>query len=108
MLADSTEAMVRASADRSSERIDAIVEEVIAERLAEGELEECDLTLRELRTIAASFKQTLERRLSPTYRISGADAAGTPRANRAVPAGATRGVYRDPALEPRVPLAVLA
>jgi putative nucleotidyltransferase with HDIG domain len=59
MLADSTEAVVRASADRSSARIDAIVEEVIAERLAEGELEECDLTLRELRTIAASFKQTL-------------------------------------------------
>ncbi len=59
MLADSTEATVRASADRSPERIDAIVEEVLAERLAEGELDECDLTLRELRTIADSFKQTL-------------------------------------------------
>ena len=59
MLADSTEAMVRASDDRSAERIDAIVEEVIAERLAEGELEECDLTLRDIRTVAASFKQTL-------------------------------------------------
>ena len=59
MLADSTEAMVRASADRSSERIDVIVEEVLAERLAEGELEECDLTLRDIRTIAESFKQTL-------------------------------------------------
>jgi putative nucleotidyltransferase with HDIG domain len=59
MLADSTEAMVRASPDRTSDRIDSIVEEVIAERLAEGELEECDLTLRDLRTIAASFKQTL-------------------------------------------------
>ncbi|MEX0787092.1 MAG: HDIG domain-containing metalloprotein [Dehalococcoidia bacterium] len=59
MLADSTEATARASEDRSSERIDQIVEEVIAERLNEGELEECDLTLRDLRTIAASFKQTL-------------------------------------------------
>ena len=59
MLADSTEAMVRANEDRSPERIDAVVEEVIAERLAEGELEECDLTLRDLRTIAESFKQTL-------------------------------------------------
>ena len=59
MLADSTEAMVRASDDRSTERIDVLVEEVIAERLAEGELEECDLTLRNIRTIAASFKQTL-------------------------------------------------
>jgi putative nucleotidyltransferase with HDIG domain len=59
MLADSTEAMARALEDRSPEKIDATVEEVIAERLAEGELEDCDLTLRDLRTIAASFKQTL-------------------------------------------------
>jgi putative nucleotidyltransferase with HDIG domain len=59
MLADSTEAMVRASADRSPERIDALVEEVIAERVAEGELDQCDLTLRDIRTIAESFKQTL-------------------------------------------------
>ena len=59
MLADSTEAMVRASADRSSERIEAIVEEVLAERMAEGELEECDLTMRDMRTIAESFKGTM-------------------------------------------------
>ncbi|MGB2695956.1 MAG: HDIG domain-containing metalloprotein [Dehalococcoidia bacterium] len=59
MLADSTEAMVRASSDRSPERIDEIVEEVMSERLAEGELENCDLTLRDIRTIAESFKQTL-------------------------------------------------
>ena len=52
MLADSTEAMVRASEDRSAERIDVIVDEVVSERLAEGELEECDLTLRDNRTIA--------------------------------------------------------
>lgn len=59
MLADSTEAMVRSSADRSPERIDALVEEVLTERLAEGELDECDLTLRDLRTVAESFKRTL-------------------------------------------------
>jgi hypothetical protein len=59
MLADSTEAMVRASEDRSPERIDQLVEEVIAERLGEGELDESDLTLRDIRTVAESFKQTL-------------------------------------------------
>jgi hypothetical protein len=59
MLADSTEAVVRASEDRSPGRIDAIVEEVIAERLQEGQLDECDLTMRDLRTIAASFKVTM-------------------------------------------------
>jgi putative nucleotidyltransferase with HDIG domain len=59
MLADSTEAMVRAAKDRSHERIEAMVESVIAERLAEGQFDDCDLTLRDLRVIAASFKQNL-------------------------------------------------
>lgn len=59
MLADSTEATARASEDRTPERIDTIVEQVIAERLGEGELDESDLTLRDIRTIAESFKQTL-------------------------------------------------
>lgn len=59
MLADSTEAVVRSSPDRSPPRIDALVEEVIAERVAEGQMDECDLTLRDLRTVADSFKQTM-------------------------------------------------
>jgi cyclic-di-AMP phosphodiesterase PgpH len=59
MLADSTEAMVRAAKDRSQERIDAMVESVIAERLAEGQFDDCDLTLRDLRVIAESFKRSL-------------------------------------------------
>jgi putative nucleotidyltransferase with HDIG domain len=59
MLADSVEAVVRSSRDRSADRIDSLVEAVIAERVAEGQLEECDLTLRDLKTIAESFKSTL-------------------------------------------------
>ncbi|MBI5283746.1 MAG: HDIG domain-containing protein [Chloroflexi bacterium] len=59
MLADSTEAVVRASEDRSPERINQLVEEVLAERIAEGQLDESDLTLRDLRTIADSFKSTM-------------------------------------------------
>ena len=35
------------------------VEEVIAERMAEGQLDDSDLTLRDLRTIAESFKGTM-------------------------------------------------
>ncbi|MGB6896777.1 MAG: HDIG domain-containing metalloprotein, partial [Dehalococcoidia bacterium] len=54
MLADSVEAVVRSSADRSPERIDQLVEEVIAERIAQGQLDDCDLTLRDIRTIAES------------------------------------------------------
>src|SRR5205085_9888862 len=59
MLADSIEAIVRSSHDRSPERIDALVQAVVAERLAEGQLDECDLTLRDLQTVAQSFKATL-------------------------------------------------
>ncbi len=59
MLADSTEAVVRADSDRSPERIRQLVDEVIAERISEGQLDESDLTLRDLRTIAESFKATM-------------------------------------------------
>jgi len=59
MLADSIEAAARAASERSPERIDALVEEVINERIAEGQLDECDLTLRDVRTIADSFKASL-------------------------------------------------
>ncbi|MDA0301001.1 MAG: HDIG domain-containing protein [Chloroflexi bacterium] len=59
MLADASEAAVRAASDRSAERIRAIVEEVIRERLEEGEFDECDLTMRDLRTVADSYVGTL-------------------------------------------------
>jgi len=59
MLADSTEAVVRASPERTPERMNQLVDEVIAERIAEGQLDDSDLTLRDLRTIAESFKQTM-------------------------------------------------
>ncbi len=59
MLADSVEAIVRASKDRSFERIDELVDAVVAERIAEGQMDDCDLTMRDLRTIAETFKATL-------------------------------------------------
>jgi membrane-associated HD superfamily phosphohydrolase len=59
MLADSIEAAARAAAQRSPEQIDALVEDVINERLTEGQLDDCDLTLRDLRAVADSFKASL-------------------------------------------------
>ncbi len=59
MLADSVEAVVRASQDRTPEKMDALVDAVISERVAEGQLNESDLTLSDLRVIAESFKKTL-------------------------------------------------
>ncbi len=59
MLADSCEAAVRAAKERSAGHIDAMVESLIAERLAEGQFDDCDLTLKDLRRVAESFKQSL-------------------------------------------------
>jgi putative nucleotidyltransferase with HDIG domain len=59
MLADASEASVRASDDRSPERIREIVENVIRERVDEGQFDECDLSLRDLRIVADSYVNTL-------------------------------------------------
>lgn len=59
MLADSVEAIVRASKDHSFEKIDELVDQVVSERIAEGQMDDCDLTMRDLRTIAETFKSTL-------------------------------------------------
>lgn len=59
MLADACEAYVRSSPDRSAEAIDRLVDQAIAERVSEGQLDECDLTFRDLRTVGESFKATL-------------------------------------------------
>jgi putative nucleotidyltransferase with HDIG domain len=55
MLADSVEAATRASRDHSPEAINSLVDKIILQRLAEGQLDECDLTLRDLQRIKVSF-----------------------------------------------------
>jgi putative nucleotidyltransferase with HDIG domain len=59
MLADSSEAVARARQEDSTTNIDQLVDAVFAERLAEGQLDECDITMREVQAVAASFKATL-------------------------------------------------
>jgi putative nucleotidyltransferase with HDIG domain len=59
MLADSVEAVVRSSRDRSPERIEALVRAVVGERVAEGQFDECALTLRDLKLIGDAFVATL-------------------------------------------------
>jgi hypothetical protein len=80
MLADSVEATVRSSPDHSPERIDALVEEVISERVAEGQLDDCELTLRDLKMIAESFKATLRGVYHPRLEYPEATAAEKRRA----------------------------
>jgi putative nucleotidyltransferase with HDIG domain len=59
MLADGTEATVRSSADKTPEKINELVDQVFNERLVEGELDESELTLNDIKALAQSFKGTL-------------------------------------------------
>lgn len=59
MLADSCEATVRATPDAAGAKIDGLVESIVAERIAEGQLDDCDLTMRDVQAIATTFKETL-------------------------------------------------
>lgn len=60
MLADAVEAASRAMPDPSRERLQALVQRIITAVFTEGQLDECDLTLRDLNAIALSFLHTLE------------------------------------------------
>jgi hypothetical protein len=56
---DAGHAAGRASQHHSGERIRQVVEGIIAERIDEGELNECALSLRDLRVVADTFVTTL-------------------------------------------------
>jgi len=60
MLADGCEATVRAMRPTSAEEVAEIVNRVISERVADGQLSECDLTLRDLEIIRETFISALK------------------------------------------------
>lgn len=55
MLADSTEAAVRSLKEPSKKNIEEMIRNIIRGKLQDGQLEECDLTLKDLNTIANAF-----------------------------------------------------
>ncbi|MCR4425894.1 MAG: HDIG domain-containing protein [Firmicutes bacterium] len=59
MLADSTEAAVRALAEPSPWQVNSVVRKIIRERLTDGQLDECNLTLRDLHVIESAFMDVL-------------------------------------------------
>jgi putative nucleotidyltransferase with HDIG domain len=59
-IADSVEAAVRSLGHPTPEAIESLVKNIIADRLQDGQLNECDLTLKELETVAHSFCETLK------------------------------------------------
>lgn len=60
MLADSVEAAVRSLPEPSPEGIREMVRVIINDKLDDGQLEECDLTFKDLDTITGSFCKLLE------------------------------------------------
>jgi cyclic-di-AMP phosphodiesterase PgpH len=59
MLADSVEASVRSLASRDEPAIRAMVTRIIDERIADGQFDECDLTMRDLERIRNAFVEQL-------------------------------------------------
>ena len=55
MLADSIEAVVRALSNPVSSRVEALIRRIIKEKLNSGQMDECDLTLKELDRIGDAF-----------------------------------------------------
>jgi putative nucleotidyltransferase with HDIG domain len=60
MLADSCEAVVRSAQTTSEEEMDRLIREVIKAKLDDGQLDECDLTLRDMEEIRAAFLNVLQ------------------------------------------------
>ena len=63
MVADAAEAMTRASADRSPDRVEEVCRSIIEERMDLNQFDECDITMKELNVI----KQTLVEALSGVH-----------------------------------------
>ncbi len=59
MLADSVEAAVRAMPDKTQGKMEGLVHKIIKDKLDDGQLDRCDLTLKDLSIIADSFLQVL-------------------------------------------------
>lgn len=83
MLADGVEAKARAEAPSSEEEIDKLVRWVIDDRLAKGQLDRTDLTLKDLDTIRKSFVSTLKNIYHPRIRYpQPQDASDSPLSKR--------------------------
>ncbi len=59
MLADSVEAAVRSMIDKTEGKIEGLVRKIIKDKLDDGQLDQCDLTLKDLDNIAKGFMKVL-------------------------------------------------
>ena len=70
MLADSVEAASRSLKVHKEENLKRVITEIFDNYLQDGQLDDCDFSLRELRAIAASFLATLYDHLPAPDRVS--------------------------------------
>ncbi len=68
MLADGCEALVRSEHPTTPQEVDALVQRIIRERIEEGQLDECDLTMRDLDEIRQAFVGVLQGLYHPRVR----------------------------------------
>mgnify|MGYP005848892865 CR=1 FL=1 len=60
MLADSVEATVRSADDHSAENIARIIDKIVNDIVADGQLNECDLSLRDIDRIKGAFSSVMQ------------------------------------------------
>ncbi len=59
-IADSVEAAVRSIPNPTPELIESLVKKIIADRIQDGQLNECDLTMKEIETVSYTLCETLK------------------------------------------------
>ena len=86
MLADGSEAAVRSARCTTPEEMDQVIRRVFAERLADHQLDESDLTLREMEVARQSFLETLRGMYHPRIQYPQVQAKAEPAAPAIMPA----------------------
>ena len=79
-LADSIESASRCLDRVTPQKVDQLISDIIEKRLLDGQLKECDLTMRELEEVAESFRRTLQSMMHSrvAYPDSRTEKTGTP------------------------------
>jgi cyclic-di-AMP phosphodiesterase PgpH len=111
MLADSVEASTRAMSDMTPQLLEQVIENMIRHRFIEGQLDECELTLRDLTKTREAFLKILigihHQRLTYPEQEENAAATAEPSAVQAAepapPAVVPGSVFPEAVAEPAVP-----
>ena len=85
-LADSIESASRSLERVTPQKIDQLISDIIQQRLVDGQLKECDLTMRELEVVAESFKHTLQSMMHTRVAYPGGRTERTERRDTPIPA----------------------